>query len=60
MFEGEKENHLNSGDPEASEQNPEVGSKLTLRALPLTAYLVNTSTSSVVSKHVNSRICTPD
>lgn len=60
-FEREKkENHLNSGDPEESEQNPEVRSKLTLRALPLAAYLVNISTTSLLSKHVNRCLCTLD
>jgi len=39
MFEREKQNYLNSVDPEESEQNPEVGSKLALHALPLAAYL---------------------
>lgn len=58
--EKKKENHLNSGDPEESEQNPEVRSKLALRALPLAAYLVNISTSSLLSKHVNRCLCTLD
>lgn len=52
------ENHLNSGDPEESEQNPEVRSKLALCALPLAAYLVNISTNSLLSKHVNPWLCT--
>lgn len=55
---GKKENHLNSGDPEEGEQNPEVRSKLALRALPLAAYLVNISTSFLLSKHVNWCRCT--
>lgn len=60
-FEREKkENHLNSGDPEENERNPEVRSKLALRALPLAAYLVNISTSSLLSKHVNRCLCTLD
>lgn len=57
---GKKENHLNSGDPEEGEQNPEVRSKLALRALPLAAYLVNISTSFLLSKHVNWCRCTLD
>lgn len=57
---GKKENHLNSGDPEESEQNPKVRSKLALRALPLAAYLVNISTSFLLSKHVNWCLCTSD
>lgn len=57
---GKKENHLNSGDPEESEQNPKVRSKLALRALPLAAYLVNISTSFLLSKHVNRCLCTSD
>lgn len=57
---GKKENHLNSGDPEESEQNPKVRSKLALRALPLAAYLVNISTSFLLSKHVNWCLCTLD
>lgn len=55
-----KENHLNSGDPEESEQNPEVRSKLALRALLLAAYLLNISTSSMLSKHVNQCLCTSE
>lgn len=57
---GKKENHLNSGDPEEGEQNPEVRSKLALHALPLAAYLVNISTSFLLSKHVNWCRCTLD
>lgn len=60
VWKRKKENHLNSGDPEESEQNPEVRSKLALRALPLAAYLVNISTSSLLSKHVNRCLCTLD
>lgn len=60
VWKRKKENHLNSGDPEESEQNPEVRSKLTLRALPLAAYLVNISTTSLLSKHVNRCLCTLD
>lgn len=46
--------------PRGGEQNPEVRSKLALRALPLAAYLVNISTSFLLSKHVNWCRCTLD
>lgn len=58
VWKRKKENNLNPGDPEESEQSPEVRSKLALRALLLAAYLLNISTSSMLSKHVNRCLCT--